>query len=73
MSYTFRDGDHLAKVEGQTVHCQRAHFFTTPSIPSRPIERIALGAQIGAGFALGGMGAVGIASLAIQLIRALFA
>jgi hypothetical protein len=72
--FTVREGDHLDKVDGQTVNCQgAAHFYVTPSIPVRPEQRFLLGAQLGAGFACG-LSMFGILFLgALRLIALVFA
>lgn len=52
-AYRVEEGDVLAKVEGQTVHCERAHFYATPSVPIDTAGRLMFGMIIGFGFTTG--------------------
>lgn len=64
--------DHMAKVNGQHVHCERAAFFATGGIPSAALDRIILGANIGFGMVCGGAAAVGVIAAASKVLGIVF-
>ena len=65
--------DHMAKVDGQTVHCERAAFFATGGIPYGAGDRMQLGFQIGFGMVGGGVTAAGIIALGSKVLGLVFA
>ncbi|MES3042701.1 hypothetical protein [Sphingomonas faeni] len=65
--------DHMAKAQGQTVHCDRAAFFATGGIPTQVVDRMSLGFHIGFGLVGGGTCAAGVIALVSKALKALFA
>ena len=65
--------DHLAKAEGQTVHCNRAAFFALGGIPLETSKRLRLGFELGAGMVFGGAAAVGLIVAGNKILAAIFA